>query len=373
MAGSLWLLMTNEPGNKNISAPLALLAELSHRCPLQCLYCSNPEELALPESELATDKWINVFQQAKDLGVLQVHLSGGEPLVRGDLEKLVGELARLDLYTNLISSGIGLTQKRLSKLIENGLTNIQMSIQASQSDKARQVAGVDLHDKKLEILSLIQESGLYLTINVVLHSMNIDSIEEIVRLCTEYDANRIELANCQYHGFASRNIEHLLPTKEQVENGYNTFSRLQAELAGCVEMIWVYPDYYEETPKPCMGGWAAKQLTVNPSGIVYPCPGAAIIENLAFPSVLESSLESIWYESLAFNAFRGFDWMQEPCRSCDNRFNDFGGCRCQAYALTGNASNTDPVCHLSEKNELIQKVISGKVSALSSKPSYRKY
>lgn len=334
--------------------PLALLAELTHKCPLQCLYCSNPLELVKQKQELTTSNWQKVFRQAAQLGVLQVHLSGGEPLLRADIVSLVETLHDLDLYSNLVSSGIGLTRSKLDSLINNGLNSIQLSIQSSERISSKKIAAVDVFQSKIKALQLVCDSSLYLTINVVINSFNIEHLDEIIALCVEFRPNKIELANCQYHGWALKNRSSLLPNELQIERAHEVYLKWNKELREKTELVWVYSDYYTKTPKPCMGGWARKQMTITPDGVALPCPDAGIIDSLTFENVKDKSLEWIWFESDGFNAFRGYDWMVEPCKNCDKRFQDYGGCRCQTFALTGEATNCDPACGLSPDHSLIE-------------------
>ncbi len=297
--------------------------------------------------------WCDVFEQAAKLGVHQIHLSGGEPLAKAGIETLVRRCRELDLYVNLITSGIGLDAARLKEMETAGLDSIQLSLQSHDPETSEEIAGLDLHAKKLQVASLVSESNLSLTLNCVLHRLNIDSRDSIVRKCTTYNDRKIELANCQYHGWALKNISRLLPTKDQILRAQASFLEWKERLRGKIELIWVVPDFYSQYPKPCMGGWATRQLTISPSGMALPCPSAYSIDSLEFPNVRSSSLHSIWFESDAFNRFRGLDWMEEPCRSCERRFEDFGGCRCQAFAITGDAAKTDPVCSKSSNRFMI--------------------
>jgi pyrroloquinoline quinone biosynthesis protein E len=328
-----------------IEPPLVMIAEVTHACPLGCVYCSNPLQLAPREDELPTEDWLYVIHEAADLGVLQLHLSGGEPLQRPDLGALVQAAAGLELYTNLITSGIGLDRDRAQALAEAGLKNVQLSIQAERAELADAIAGHRAYRRKVEAAEAALAAGLTLSLNVVIHRHNIDRLSEIINLGFSMGAQRLELANAQYYGWALVNRSHLLPTREQVAQAEAVYSARSAALRPEQELIWVLPDYYEPFPKPCMGGWGRLSLTVAPDGRVLPCPAAAAIHVLRFDSVRTRSLAWIWERSPAFNAFRGFEWMPEPCRTCDRRFIDYGGCRCQAFLLTGDAARTDPVCH----------------------------
>ncbi|MEU3764700.1 pyrroloquinoline quinone biosynthesis protein PqqE [Amycolatopsis keratiniphila] len=328
----------------NTAAPLGMLAELTHRCPLHCPYCSNPVELIARDSELSTEEWISVLSQARELGVLQVHMSGGEPLARPDLPILVEHATKLGCYVNLVTSGLGLTESRLDDLVERGLAHVQLSVQGATADRADRLAGARAHDRKLVAAELIKNAGLPLSVNVVLHRQNHDQLAAIIDLAEEMGADRLELANTQYYGWALRNRDALMPTRRQLEEAEPIVRAATERLRGRMEIIYVVADYYEQYPKPCMYGWGARQLTVAPDGNVLPCPASTAIETLEFDNVRDKPLAWIWYESASFNAYRGEDWMPDTCGTCERRAIDFGGCRCQAFQLTGDAAATDPVC-----------------------------
>ncbi|MCG3752561.1 MULTISPECIES: pyrroloquinoline quinone biosynthesis protein PqqE [unclassified Amycolatopsis] len=334
--------------------PYGLLAEVTHQCPLHCVYCSNPLKLLDRQDELATEDWVRVIREAAGLGVVQVHFSGGEPLVRGDLETLVAECRGLGLYTNLITSGLGLTEGRAEALVAAGLNSAQLSIQGDAAESTNLVAASKRFDKKEAAARIIRDAGLPLNMNVVLHRLNLDRLDAIIDVCAEWGAERLELANSQYYGWALRNRERLMPSKAQLDDAVAVYERRKAELGERMELLWILPDYYEPYPKPCMGGWAQNALTVAPDGTVYPCPVAAEITTMAFSSVRDHDLEWIWTKSEAFQAFRGTAWMPDPCQSCPRKEIDFGGCRCQAFALTGDAARTDPVCQHSPDHHLVQ-------------------
>lgn len=334
--------------------PYGLLCEVTHQCPLHCVYCSNPLELVARQDELGTEDWLRVIREAAALGVLQVHLSGGEPLTRDDLETLVAQCRRLGLYTNLITSGLGLTEKRTKSLVSAGLNSAQLSIQGDAAESTNLVAASKRFDRKQAAAGIIRDAGLPLNMNVVLHRLNLPRLDAIIDVCVEWGAERLELANSQYYGWALRNRDLLMPTKAQLDDAVAVYQRRKAELAQRMELLWILPDYYEPYPKPCMGGWAQTALTVAPEGTVYPCPVAAEITTMTFPSVRDHDLAWIWSESRAFQAFRGTDWMPDPCRSCVRKEVDFGGCRCQAFALTGDAARTDPVCLHSPDHHLVR-------------------
>lgn len=334
--------------------PYGLLAEVTHQCPLHCVYCSNPLELRDRQDELTTDDWLRVIREAAGLGVVQVHFSGGEPLVRTDLETLVTECRHLGLYTNLITSGLGLTESRARSLVSAGLNSAQLSIQGDAAESTNLVAASKRFDKKKEAARIIREAGLPLNMNVVLHRVNLSRLDAIIDVCVSWGAERLELANTQYYGWALRNRDQLLPSKDQLDDAVGVYERRKAELGQQMELLWILPDYYEPYPKPCMGGWAKTALTVAPDGVVYPCPVAAEITTMNFSSVRDHDLDWIWSKSAAFEAFRGTEWMADPCRSCPRKEVDFGGCRCQAFALTGDAGRTDPVCMHSPDHHLVQ-------------------
>lgn len=340
------------------SPPIAMLAELTHRCPLSCPYCSNPLELTKGAAELSTADWSDVFRQAADLGVLQLHLSGGEPASRRDLEALVTAAREAGLYTNLITSGIGLTRKRLEALDACGLDHIQLSLQGVTAEMADKIGGyAGGFQRKLQVAAWIGEIGFPLTLNAVMHRRNLDQLGETIALAERLGARRLEVASVQFHGWATRNRTGLMPTREQALKAGEEVETARARLKGKLVIDYVPSDQHATYPKACMGGWGSTGLNVAPDGLVLPCHAAQTIEHLSLPNVREHSLREIWEESAAFNAFRGFDWMQEPCRSCDRRSIDFGGCRCQAMAFAGDAAATDPACSLSPlKAELVAAV-----------------
>lgn len=345
----------NQP-ESHVKPPLWLLAELTYRCPLQCPYCSNPLDFAQQEKELSTEQWIEVFKQARAMGAVQIGFSGGEPLVRKDLAELIKAARDLGFYTNLITSGIGLTQKKIDAFAEAGLDHIQISFQASDEVLNAALAGSKkAFQQKLEMARAVKAHGYPMVLNFVLHRHNIDQIDRIIELCIELEADDVELATCQFYGWAQLNREGLLPTREQIERAEAVVHRYREKMAASdnlANLLFVTPDYYEERPKPCMGGWGAIFLSVTPEGTALPCHSARQLP-VQFPSVLEQSLQDIWFNSFGFNRYRGFDWMPEPCRSCSEKKKDFGGCRCQAFMLTGSADNTDPVCSKSEHHHQI--------------------
>jgi pyrroloquinoline quinone biosynthesis protein E len=336
--------------------PFGLLAELTYACPLHCPYCSNPLNLADYREELTTPEWQRVLAEASELGVLQLHLSGGEPLQRRDLVEIVGSASELGLYTNLITSAFGLSSRRAEQLRTAGLDHVQISIQADEPALSDRIAGTPSFERKITAARLVKELGWPLTLNVVLHRHNIDRLASILDVAEELRADRIELANTQYYGWAWRNRAGLLPSKAQLERAEVVVRAAHERLRGRMEIIYVIPDYYSRYPKPCMGGWGRRQLTVVPNGDALPCPAAHALP-LPHASVRDHSLAWIWERSPLFQRFRGTDWMPDPCRSCPRRELDFGGCRCQAFQLTGDAARTDPVCHLSPDHGIVAEAV----------------
>jgi len=337
--------------------PLGLLAELTYRCPLGCPYCSNPVGGGGSGRELSTEEWIQVFREGSELGVLHALFSGGEPLARNDLAPLVRAAREHGLYTNLITSGVGLSSARLRELKGSGLESVQISLQSHDPGRADRIAGVAVHERKLEAARRVREAGLPLTLNVVLHRGNIDDVADLVELALGLGAHRLELAHTQFYGWALRNRAALLPTRAQVADSAQVARAAQIRLRGTLEILYVLPDYFGNRPKPCMNGWGRRYLTVSPSGDVLPCPTAREIKTLSFENVRSRSLREIWDGSEAFNRFRGTDWMPEPCRSCPEKESDFGGCRCQAALLTGDPSRTDPACALSPDRERVLELL----------------
>jgi pyrroloquinoline quinone biosynthesis protein E len=333
--------------------PLGLVAELTYRCPLRCPYCSNPVGLAAYRDELTTEQWCRVLDEARELGMLQVHLSGGEPLARRDLAQLVAHAHRLGMYTSLVTSGVPLTETRFAALAEAGLDHVQLSVQDDAAATADAIAGVRAHERKLAAAAMVTRHGLPLTLNVVLHRENIGHVAGLTELAGQMGADRLELANTQYYGWAQRNWTALLPTRAQVEEAERDVQLARARLGSRMEIVYVLADYYEDRPKPCMYGWGVRQIILAPNGDALPCPAAGQIPGLGVVNVRDEPLSTIWYSSPAFNRFRGTGWMPEPCRSCPRKEVDFGGCRCQAYQLTGDPAATDPVCALSPRHDLI--------------------
>lgn len=333
--------------------PYTLIAELTYRCPLRCPYCSNPTDLAAYREELTTEEWARVFGEAEELGAVQLHLTGGEPLARKDLEALAARGRELGLYVNLVTSGVPLTQARLEKLVEAGVDHVQVSVQASDAAVADEIAGYPGHAQKLEVMRWVKALGVPLTMNVVLHRKNLErprEIDDLVAIAESVGADRLELANTQYVAWAMANRDLLLPAREDLERAAEQAAPHKERLRGKIDVLFVKPDYFGTTPKACMDGWARRFLQVIPDGRVVPCHAATSITSLRFDSVRDRSLSEIWESSPALVRYRGEAWMQEPCRSCDRRAVDFGGCRCQAFAITGDAAATDPACRYSPRH-----------------------
>lgn len=331
-----------------INPPMAMLAELTHRCPLACPYCSNPTELLAKDSELTTAEWADVFQQAGKMGVLQLHLSGGEPASRTDLIDLVIAAREAGLYTNLITSGIGLNERRLRALDEAGLDHVQLSLQGVRAEIADRIGGYKGgYTRKMHVAEIIGDIGFPLTLNAVMHRENLDDLPATIEMAQRLGARRIEIACVQFQGWALSNRAALQPSREQVERAKLVVAEAVARLRGDLVIDFVPPDYYSDFPKACMNGWGSTGLNVTPDGTVLPCHAAATIPHLTFESVKDKALSDIWYKGAAFNAYRGTDWLPELCQSCERRDVDFGGCRCQAMAILGDAGATDPVCRKS--------------------------
>lgn len=339
---------------EDMPPPLAALLELTHRCPLQCPYCSNPLELDRARSELPTETWLRVLDEASSLGILQVHFSGGEPTVRRDLEELVRHARTLGLYTNLITSGAAIDRARFEALAQAGLDHVQLSIQDVDVGEAERIGGYSgAQARKLTFAAWVRESGLPLTINAVVHRQNLERIDAMIDLAVALGATRLEVAHVQYYGWALRNRAALMPSREQLDRATSAVEAARERLAGRLAIDYVVPDYHARRPKACMGGWGRRFLNITPAGKVLPCHAAETIPGLAFDSVLDRPLAEIWQESAAFRKFRGTAWMPEPCRSCDYREIDWGGCRCQALALTGSAEATDPACAFSPHHAIM--------------------
>ncbi len=333
--------------------PLSLLCELTYRCNLACPYCYNPLALREYRDELSTQQWCDVLSEAAGLGVVQTHFSGGEPTLRSDLPALVGSASRAGCYTNLITQGTFLDDGLLDRLLDSGLDHIQISIQAPERELADRIAGTAVHEKKLDALRRVREREVALTLNCVLHRANHDSMEDTIAFAERLGIARLELANVQFYGWAYRNRTALMPTLRQVRRGEEVVAAARKRLSGRMEIVYVLPDYFGEFPKPCMNGWGNEFMTVTPNGYVLPCPAASAISELRFENIRDRPLGEIWRNSDAFARYRGTGWMPEPCRSCERRELDWGGCRCQAFLLAGDAGVTDPACSLSPDHSIV--------------------
>ena len=336
----------------SVGMPVSILCELTHRCPLQCPYCSNPLELERASNEMSFEQWGNVLEQAVEMGILQVHFSGGEPAVRKDLEDLVAKAEQLGLYSNLITSSVLIDEKRMKNLAELGLKHVQISIQDSEKESANMIGGYhDGFDQKLRLAKAVRANDLPLTVNAPIHKMNIGHVSSIIDLSVEMGASRLEVAHVQYYGWAYHNRSALMPTRQQLEATTEVVEEARERLKGILVIDYVVPDYYAKRPKACMGGWARQFLNVTPSGKVLPCHAAESITALEFDNVKDRSLRAIWHDSEAFEKYRGKDWMPKKCLSCPRHEIDWGGCRCQAFAITGEAGNMDPACEFSPYHE----------------------
>jgi pyrroloquinoline quinone biosynthesis protein E len=336
------------PGN-----PLWLLAEVTYKCPLHCVFCYNPVDYTTYGRELSTEDWLRVLRQGRELGAAQLGLSGGEPLMRDDLEIMVAEARKLGYYSNLITSGVGLNEKRIAAFKEAGLDHIQLSFQDSTRELNDFLSSTRTFELKQKVAKLIKQHGYPMVLNCVLHRHNIDHVQQILEMAEAMEAEYVELANTQYYGWAYVNRDQLLPTREQIVRAEEATDRFRQRVGGKMRIFFVVPDYFEERPKACMNGWGAVFLAVTADGLALPCHEARQLPGLTFPNVRDHDLRWIWRESPGFNAYRGDAWMKEPCRSCPEKVKDYGGCRCQAYLLTGDAANADPVCSLSPHHHLV--------------------
>jgi PqqA peptide cyclase len=354
-----------------VGPPLWLLLELTYRCPLHCVFCYNPTEFAQSGPELSTADWLRVLNEARALGAVQLGLSGGEPLAREDLEEIVAEAHRLGFYINLITSGIGLTEARISALKRAGLDHIQLSFQDSSREMNDFLSSTRTFDLKAKVAALIRAYDYPMVLNVVLHRHNIDHVGEILAMAERMGAQYVELANTQYYGWAWLNREQLLPSRAQLARAEAVTGEFRARVGNRMQVYFVVPDYFETRPKPCMSGLGSVFLAITPDGTALPCHAARMLPGLELPSVLASGVREIWYESAAFSRFRGQGWMKEPCVSCPEREKDFGGCRCQAYLLTGDADNADPVCELSPHHHLVTAAVARAEAAVAAPPPVR--
>ncbi|HXX10863.1 MAG TPA: pyrroloquinoline quinone biosynthesis protein PqqE [Burkholderiales bacterium] len=346
-----------KPRETKVTNPLWLNAEITFRCPLHCVYCYNPVDYARSGPELTTDEWLRVLRQARELGAVQLGISGGEPLMRDDVEVMIAEAHRLGYYSNLLTSGVGLTEKRIAAFKEGGLDQIQLSFQDSTRELNDFLSSTRTFELKSKVAKLIKQYEYPMVLNVVLHRLNIDHIQAILDMAEAMGAEHVELANTQYYAWALLNRDQLLPSSEQLRRAEEITNQFRARVGNKMKLYFVVPDYYANRPKACMNGWGSVFLNVAADGLALPCHEARMLPGLTFPNVRDHDVRWIWYESPGFNAYRGDSWMKEPCRSCPDKVKDFGGCRCQAYMLTGDATNTDPVCDLSPNHGLITDVV----------------
>jgi pyrroloquinoline quinone biosynthesis protein E len=351
-----------------IKPPLWLLAELTYACPLQCPYCSNPVDYPNIGAELETADWLRILSQARQLGALQLGLSGGEPLVRSDLETIAAHARSLGYYSNLITSGIGMDAARVRALKEAGVDHIQLSFQSPEQTLNDHIAGTQAYLHKLDMARAVKANGLPMVLCFVIYRDNIDQIGRMLDLAIELEADYVELATVQYYGWASKNRNRLLPTLQQIRTAEAVVNDYRQRLSGKMKLYFVVPDYYESRPKACMNGWGAVFLSVTPDGLALPCHAARQLPGLEFPDLRSVSVREAWYDSEAFNRFRGYDWMREPCRSCDEKEKDFGGCRCQAFQFTGDAANADPVCDKSAQRSRVDAAIAGATATTIEQP-----
>ena len=349
---------------REIGKPLWLLAELTYRCPLQCPYCSNPLDFAQHKNELDTEGWLRVLREARKMGAAQLGFSGGEPLVRQDLEVLIAEARKLGYYSNLITSGVGMDEARIAAFKEAGLDHIQISFQASSEELNNYLGGTESFQHKYAMARLVKKYEYPMVLNIVLHRQNIDQIEDILKMTVDLEADYVELASTQYYGWSKLNEAHLLPTRAQLARAEKIAHEYQDQYKSRMRILYVVPDYYETRPKACMNGWGSVFLTIAPDGSALPCHAARQLPGLTFPNVRDHSVAWIWNESPTFNHFRGDEWMKEPCRTCPEKTKDFGGCRCQAYMLTGDAANADPVCDKSDHHAALV----ANVDAMTNRP-----
>jgi len=349
--------LTERVGSVQINTtkgPLWINAEITYKCPLHCVFCYNPVDYASTfGEELTTEEWLRLFKQARELGAVQLGISGGEPLMRDDVETMVAEASEMGFYTNLLTSGIGLTEERIALFKEGGLGQIQLSFQDSTKELNDFLSSTKTFDLKAKVAKLIKQYEYPMVLNVVLHRLNIDHIDQILEMAEAIGADHVELANSQYYAWALKNRAYLMPSRKQLQDAEETTNKFREKIGNKMKLYFVVPDYYAERPKACMNGWGSVFLNVAPDGLALPCHEARMLPGFEFPNVKDHDVNWIWNESDAFSKYRGESWMKEPCRSCDDRTKDFGGCRCQAFQLTGDATNTDPVCDKSPHHHII--------------------
>ena len=345
-----------------LGIPMWLTLELTYRCPLQCPWCSNPLDFDKFKDELTTEEWKKVLREGRKMGALQLGFTGGEPMLRNDLEELVAYSEELGYYTNLITSGVGLTPERLQALKEAGLKQIQLSVQSSNKELSRKLVGVDVFETKMAVFEDIKAQGFPMVLNIPICKQNIGETREMLEMAERLEVEYIEFANVQYYNWAMLNRDEFLPSIEQINEAEAIVKEFRERLGNKMQIYFVIPDYFDDRPKACMNGWGSIHLTIGPNGDALPCQEARVIKGLEFPNVRDEPLDSIWNNSSVFNAYRGDDWMKEPCKSCDEKEEDHGGCRCQAYLLTGDAANTDPVCSKSPLHEIVETCVSNAVN-----------
>jgi pyrroloquinoline quinone biosynthesis protein E len=345
-----------------LGIPMWLTLELTYKCPLHCPWCSNPLDFDKFKNELTTEEWKKVLREGRKMGALQLGFTGGEPMLRDDLEELVAYSEELGYYTNLITSGVGLTPVRLQALKDAGLKQIQLSVQSSNKELSEQLVGVDVFETKMAVFKDIKEQGFPMVLNVPICKQNIGETRQMLEMAEELGVEYIEFANIQYYNWALLNREEFLPTREQLTEAEAIVNEFRERLGNKMQIYFVIPDYFDDRPKACMNGWGSIHLTIGPNGDALPCQEARVIDGLEFPNVRDQPLDWIWNNSPVFNAYRGDEWMKDPCKSCDEKENDHGGCRCQAYLLTGDAANTDPVCSKSPMHEVIETCLSNAIN-----------
>jgi PqqA peptide cyclase len=351
--------MSHKPG-----PPLWLLAELTYRCPLHCVFCYNPTDFAAQPDELSTDDWLRVLRQGRELGAVQLGLSGGEPLLRDDLELIVAEARRLGYYTNLLTSGVGLSAERAAALRAAGLDHVQLSFQDSTREMNDFLSHTKTFELKNRVAAIIKSQGWPMVMNVVIHRMNIDHMDRIIGMAAELGAEYLELANTQYYSWAFLNRDQLLPTREQLQRAEATTDAWRAKLGDRMRLFFVAPDYHEGRAKKCVNGWGSTFVTITPDGTALPCHTAKMLPGLAFPNVREMELREIWFDSEGFNRYRGTGWMKEPCASCAHKQEDLGGCRCQAFMLANDPAAADPVCRFSPDHAKVEQAVANAEAGL---------
>ena len=364
-------LTMNEKINDEIKAPLWMLLELTHKCPLECPYCYNQLDFAKIDDKMKKEDWLRVIEEAREMGVVQIGFSGGEPLLNKDLPELIKKASGLGFYTNLITSGVGAEEGLVKKLKEAGLKNVQIGIQSSEKEIMTLLTNnKTAYEQKIKFAKEVKEAGMQIVINATIHKLNIDHVDKIIEFAHNLGAEYLEIANVQYYGWALENIDKLLPSKEQITEAKRVTNIYRDNKENKMKVFFVVPDYHEVRPKACMNGWGSTFLTINPEGDALPCNMANTLP-LKFPNVKNFSLQDIWNRSNSFNYFRGDEWMSEPCRTCPEKKKDFGGCRCQAFALTNDMSATDPVCEKSPHHDIVTNTVKKAMETSSDGLVYR--